>query len=270
MAKREYHGEPIDLTDGPGESHLSDKNGETVAGTTEDDNYDTKTDAWPSALPRNEFSPAQQEIVEKLVVNPNISDSKLAEVMDCSSEYVRQVRHKVSAYLKPDAVPFRVPDDPTKSIKIVKRSLDNDGDLPRESGEESKSQTAESGQNDDSAADEELPRQEIKRLYKEGCSHAEIASAVGCDRNRVSGLIGGMKRHGIVGEQPDSSRTTNSTEDTEEVVENSEETDTESPDEVDDEQPNLSLSISQVVEIMDAPNVSKQTKRDILQQGDFE
>jgi len=62
MSDRSFEGEPVDLT----YQHLSERsNGQTVAGTTDDDLGEETTDIWPSeAPPREELNETQIAVIE--------------------------------------------------------------------------------------------------------------------------------------------------------------------------------------------------------------
>jgi len=108
MAKREYKGPAIDLTDLPGESHIGEKDGETVAGTTDDDLNDEETEAWPSALDKENFSPTETEVVKTLCLHPKASYNAVAESVGCSHALVYHARQKIKEAGKVDEVPFDV------------------------------------------------------------------------------------------------------------------------------------------------------------------
>jgi len=89
MSNRTYQGPPIDLT----YNHLSERNGKTVGGTTDDDKGEIKTDSWPeSAPPKEELNEDQIAVVEA-VADPTREWDCMAEICeevvpDMSDSYV--------------------------------------------------------------------------------------------------------------------------------------------------------------------------------------
>lgn len=187
MAKREYTGEPIDMTDAPGETHLSKRDGETVAGTSDDDFHDEKTDAWPSGLDRDEFTDLQAEIIEQFCMNPNATHMAIAENTEGSDTSVYNVKHKISAMGKGDAVPFDVPDEPTASVKAAQPYMDDGYDDSADV--DTAETTSEQNGVDDS----------IARMYESGHSTNEIATELGMEEQTVRGKIGALHSTGVLG-----------------------------------------------------------------------
>jgi len=76
MSNRTYQGPPIDMT----YNHLSERNGKTVGGTTDDDKGEIKTDSWPeSAPPKDELNEDQIAVVEA-VADPTREWESMAEL----------------------------------------------------------------------------------------------------------------------------------------------------------------------------------------------
>lgn len=115
MAKREYSGPAIDAT----EQYVTERNtdGETVAGTSEDDNHDENTEAWPSALDRDDFTATEADAIERLCIHPDSSYSAVAEAVGCSDAMVYKARQKIKEQGKEDSVPFAVERDPKQAGK---------------------------------------------------------------------------------------------------------------------------------------------------------
>jgi len=98
MATNKYTGEPIDLTDGIGETHLSEVNGTTVgSGHTDDDLFKESTVKWPDHIDEDDLSESQVEVIEAYLSQSNrdITPSKLAENNDFSPPTARRALHKV-------------------------------------------------------------------------------------------------------------------------------------------------------------------------------
>lgn len=171
MLKRDYDGPPIDAT----QQYVSERNetGETVAGTTDDDFREETTEAWPSGLDRDEFTNMQADVVRALVLSPEASQSTIGDAVGCTSETVRQVKHKISAMNKAGAVPFEVPDQPNPNIKIVQKYI---GD------------TSVRGQ--DESEDTDVTKEEIYSMLNDGYEVADVAEELQISVNRVAGMKG--------------------------------------------------------------------------------
>jgi len=78
MSNRKYEGDPIDMT----YSHLSES-GETVGGTSEDDEGNVTTDNWPSAAPpRDELNEDYVKVIEAAADPARSWDSVMALAKD--------------------------------------------------------------------------------------------------------------------------------------------------------------------------------------------
>jgi len=76
MSNRTYQGPPIDMT----YNHLSERDGQTVGGTTDDDKGEVKTDSWPeSAPPKDELNEDRVAVVEA-VADPTREWDSMAEM----------------------------------------------------------------------------------------------------------------------------------------------------------------------------------------------
>lgn len=98
MAKREYTGDPIDLTQLPKETHLSEQNGETVAGTTEDDDFEQRTTLVPEDIDEESITEKQWKAIRAFQVDgdkENPSLYSLARDRDFSADAARSAIHKV-------------------------------------------------------------------------------------------------------------------------------------------------------------------------------
>jgi len=183
MAKREYNGDPIDITDLNGEQHLSEITGKTIAGSSDDDLHDESTEAWPSALDRDDFTELQEQIIEKLCLTPDASNKSIAESLDVSSTSPYNVRHKLAAMNHHDDVPFEIPEEPTASVKAAKPYMDE-----------------ETTNSDVSESDVDA---EIKELYQDGVDASEIANRVGIPQQTVNGKLGSMASRGVFDDESD-------------------------------------------------------------------
>lgn len=80
MAKREYNGEPIDLTESYEWTANNNDAGKTVGGSSPDDEGEMNTDYWPSeAPPRRELNEDQIKVVEA-AANPTKTFDSLQEL----------------------------------------------------------------------------------------------------------------------------------------------------------------------------------------------
>jgi len=98
MAKREYNGDPIDMTDLPGESHLSERGGETIAGTSADDLFDESSNLLPDHISEDDLSENQKRAVMAFLTvedKENADFSELADGRDFSQQSARRGIHKV-------------------------------------------------------------------------------------------------------------------------------------------------------------------------------
>lgn len=76
MSNRSYDGDPVDLT----YTHLSERDGQTVGGTTDDDKGEIKTDNWPEAAPpRDELKEDYIAVIEA-VADPTQEWESIQEV----------------------------------------------------------------------------------------------------------------------------------------------------------------------------------------------
>lgn len=100
MAKREYNGQPIDLTDFPGETHLRqiNDNGETVAGTTKDDYGNESTVFLPHDVSPEDIPEKQWEAIQVFQIEGDRDDPnpwQLAKDRDFSGDVARAAIHRV-------------------------------------------------------------------------------------------------------------------------------------------------------------------------------
>lgn len=98
MAKREYRGEPIDMTDLPGESHITEREGETIAGSSADDLFEDTSNLLPDGLDEDDLSEDQKKAVLAFLTvddKENVDFSELAEGQDFSKQSARRGVHKV-------------------------------------------------------------------------------------------------------------------------------------------------------------------------------
>jgi len=76
MSNRTYQGPPIDMT----YNHLSERDGQTVGGTTDDDKGEIKTDTWPeSAPPKDELKEDHIAVIEA-AADPSREWNSMAEL----------------------------------------------------------------------------------------------------------------------------------------------------------------------------------------------
>lgn len=120
MSDKSYEGEPLDLS-WSSDLKSADTSGETVDATTAEDMGQEHTDAWPSVLPRDEFTQAQQEAIEYLSLHPNGTSRQFEQNTPFSRNYHYSVRREVAEYADQDEVPFDIP--PSKDA-------DYDWDIP--------------------------------------------------------------------------------------------------------------------------------------------
>jgi len=114
---RDYDGDPIDMT----YTHLSERDGETVAGTTADDAGSEQTTFWPSALPEEEFKDWERDALRRLAIHDD--SERVAEAVGKSANAVNKTLQKVSCFAGPDETPFPSPERPT--WQRVERYLDH-------------------------------------------------------------------------------------------------------------------------------------------------
>lgn len=178
--KREYSGPPIDGT----EQHISERDvdGETVAGTSDDDLGDERVDVWPDAVPREPFEQGvsdgqslHTQIIEQLAIKDG-PNQVVAERVGCSGERVRAVRNKVSVFAKPDDVGFRIPEFPG-NYSIA------DGVMDHEEARFDANSTNDLDGGEWSV--EEIGR----RYYDDGEPVASIADDLGISVHRVQGKL---------------------------------------------------------------------------------
>jgi len=97
------------------DSATASDGGETVAGSSPADDGDVSTDCWPTALDRADFTGTQQRVIELLSDPVNRTGKEAAEGAGCHPTTVSQIRSKVRCYADPDEVPFRIPEEPSKT-----------------------------------------------------------------------------------------------------------------------------------------------------------
>ena len=159
--KREYTGEPIDMTNARGETHLSEVDGETVAGTTAENDGSEVTEYWPSELPREEFTDLQAAAVKQMVITPDACNEAVASAIDSSSKLVNGVRQKISVLIDDVSdVPFDVPEP---------------GDV-NENNRWVQPYVQDSGSNGNSDRTQNKTREVLGRYHKLDQSPAEIAA----------------------------------------------------------------------------------------------
>jgi len=98
MAKREYSGDPIDLTNLPGEQHISERGGETVAGTSGDDLFNESTEWLPEGITEDDLSEGQKNAVLAFLAKndkENVDFEELAAENDFTKQTARRGIHKV-------------------------------------------------------------------------------------------------------------------------------------------------------------------------------
>lgn len=124
MAKREVKGS-IDITDlDEGESHLSQRKGVTVAGTSEDDTNSVETTVELSRIPDEFMIESRKNVITELITDDD--SSSVAEKTNTSTTTVDTVRQIVSAFYKPDKVPFTIPEKPTwTSLTAVRNAINH-------------------------------------------------------------------------------------------------------------------------------------------------
>lgn len=196
----DYDGEPLDFS---WQSDLKDANtdrGRTVGGTADPEPGDLSTDNWPSKLPKSPFTRVansaddkskQQKVVEAMVLHPNAEDESISKIAKCDPSYVGDVRGKVSVYVPPRAVPFDIPELPTKSRLTDaaisdKQSRFREDSISKIRGEDDNRQGADDGSTRGGA---ELSERICERYYDEGESAESIADDLGLSENQVTGRL---------------------------------------------------------------------------------
>ena len=83
----------IDLTHLPGEQHISDRptKGQTVYGTTHDDNGDESTDFVPSFVDRDAWTDRQLEVIAQKGMQPTAKCTLIADRSEASPGYVSRI-----------------------------------------------------------------------------------------------------------------------------------------------------------------------------------
>lgn len=197
---RKYEGPPIDAT----EQYISERetDGETVAGTSDDDNGEMTTDNWPSAVPRKPFvkgttegQSLQSQIVEHLSIRDG-SDASVAEKIDCSTSQVQAVRNKVSVFATPDEVSFEIPDSPRSHRLADYAMAHEESRFDADSLEQLHADDSTEDGEDSSTSDEESKLLEIcERYYEQDQDTATIAQELGIAKDSIPGRLAHCPRN---------------------------------------------------------------------------
>jgi hypothetical protein len=167
MAKREYNGEPIDLTESYEWTANNDDAGKTVGGSSPDDNGTMKTDFWPSeAPPRRELNEDQIKVIEA-AANPSQSFETLHDLAE------RVVPNKSSSY--PSYVLRKK--WPAGHEKIVGRPNEGGGDRGG-------AEVDDEGENAESA-DIESRIDQVRRRLLDGETTRGVAGDYECSKAKV-------------------------------------------------------------------------------------
>lgn len=243
MAKREFTGDAIDMTELQGESHLSEVVDDSVVdGSSDDNNHSKQTNAWPSGLDRSEFTDLQAEIIVRLCLNPTASNMAISEMTEGSDTSVYNVKHKLSAMNMGDAVPFDVPDEPTRSVKAAQPYMDE-----------------EPPQTKDKGLDKEAKLAKVKGLYNNGMGSAKIAKKVGLEEKSVRGKLGALTASGEIKDESSDDESTPETNKTADDGLPADETTTKQSEIL-----TLQIDSKAMVDLLENTDVSRGVKEELL------
>jgi len=175
-----YDGEPLDLA---WQSDLKDiqkeRNGETIAGSSGEEDGAEKIEIWPSVLPLDAFRGSgskQADVIRAFVQFPDADKQRIADVVGCHINTVRRSLAKASLFATPEQLPFEVPNRPQSQFYYLKNYVDHPDS--RFTAEELDGEPQEASSSEDESGST-IDADEIARRYYE--AESETAESIAED-----------------------------------------------------------------------------------------